>query len=317
MGPSGGAQVIDSSSARRAFATNPVRGVTTSGAGLRERPRPQRTRVFHSAGVLVENLEFSSSGEGNTVEGFSPEFQVCLPYAGLFVWQVGGESVVADPNQVLFVRGGEPFHVRGSIERGYGELIVTPAVELLAELAGMSETRLHAHPLFRRRSRRVSMAVQVLRARLLHSSRIHHSDGLAAEEVVLTLLRSALQMEDPSYEPRATTRRMLRRAKEFVEANFSAALRLNDVARAVNASPAYLTDVFRRAEGVSLHRYIVQLRLARALVELPEATDLTTLALDLGFSSHSHFASAFRRAFGCTPSEFRESTRGDLPRRIA
>jgi AraC-like DNA-binding protein len=135
--------------------------------------------------------------------------------------------------------------------------------------------------------------------------------------LVLTVLRSALQMEDPAYEPRATTRRMLRRAKEFVEANFSAALRLGDVARAVNASPAYLTDVFRRAEGISLHRYIVQLRLARALVELPEATDLTTLALDLGFSSHSHFASAFRRAFGCTPSEFRESMRGDLPRRIA
>jgi AraC family transcriptional regulator len=309
--------VIDPSSARRTLAANPGRRVTTRGAGLRERPRPQRTRVFHSGGLLVENLEFSSSGEGTTVEGFSPEFQVCLPYAGLFVWQVGGECVVADANQLLFVRGGEPFHVRGSNERGYGELIVTPAIELLAELAGTSETRLHAHPLFRRRSRRVSMAVQVLRARLLHSSRTLQTEGFAAEELVLTLLRSALQMEDPSYEPRATTRHMIRRTKEFVEANFSEVLRLADVARAVNASPAYLTDVFRRAEGVSLHRYIVQLRLARALVELPEATDLTTLALDLGFSSHSHFASAFRRAFGCTPSEFRESTRGSVPRRIA
>jgi AraC-like DNA-binding protein len=293
----GGALVIEPSSARRTSA--------------------RRTRVFHSGVVLVENLESSSGGDGNGVKGFSPEFQVCLPYAGLFVWHVCGESVVADANQVLFVRGGEPFHVRGSIERGYGELIVTPAIELLAELAGMTESRLQAHPLFRRRSRRVSMAVQVLRARLLHSSRTRHSEDLAAEELVLTLLRSALEMDDPSYEPRATTRRMLRRAKEFVEANFSAALRLDDVARAVDASPAYLTDVFRRAEGISLHRYIVQLRLARALVELPEVTDLTTLALDLGFSSHSHFASAFRRAFGCTPSEFRESTRGDLPRRIA
>jgi AraC family transcriptional regulator len=313
----GGAQVIDPSSARRMSAAKPEAVLTARGAGLRERPHAHRTRVFHSGMVLVENLEFSSREDGNGVEGFSPEFQVCLPYAGLFVWQVDGDCVVADANQVLFVRGGEPFHVRGSIERGYGELIVTPAIELLAELAGMSERGLRAHPLFCRRSRRVSMAVQVLRARLLHSSRTHHSQGLAAEELVLTLLRSALQMEDPSYEPRATTRRMLRRAKEFVEANFSAALRLDDVARAVNASPAYLTDVFRRAEGVSLHRYIVQLRLARALVELPHVTDLTTLALDLGFSSHSHFAAAFRRAFGCTPSEFRESTRGALPRRIA
>src|SRR5262249_19539691 len=73
----------------------------------------------------------------------------------------------------------------------------------------------------------------------------------------------------------------------------------------VGASSAYLTDVFSRFEGISLHRYVTQLRLARALIELPEAGNLTTLALDLGFSSHSHFTLAFRRAFGCTPSAFR------------
>jgi AraC-like DNA-binding protein len=77
----------------------------------------------------------------------------------------------------------------------------------------------------------------------------------------------------------------------------------------VGASPAYLTDVFRRIEGVPLHRYLTQLRLARALVELPHASDLTTLAIDLGFSSHSHFTAVFRRAFGCTPSRFRDSSR--------
>jgi AraC-like DNA-binding protein len=42
---------------------------------------------------------------------------------------------------------------------------------------------------------------------------------------------------------------------------------------------------------------------------LPHASDLTALAFDLGFSSHSHFSAAFRRAFGCTPSAFRESMR--------
>jgi AraC-like DNA-binding protein len=54
---------------------------------------------------------------------------------------------------------------------------------------------------------------------------------------------------------------------------------------------------------------VTQLRLARALVELPYSTDITSLALDLGFSSHSHFTLAFRSAFGCTPSEFRRITR--------
>src|SRR5438093_13458396 len=102
---------------------------------------------------------------------------------------------------------------------------------------------------------------------------------------------------------------MIRRTKEFLDARFTERLHLTEVADAVGASPAYLTDVFRRFEGISLHRYLTQLRLARALVELPHAEDITTLALDLGFSSHSHFTLAFRRAFRCTPSQFRGAPR--------
>jgi AraC-like DNA-binding protein len=102
---------------------------------------------------------------------------------------------------------------------------------------------------------------------------------------------------------------LLRRAKELLEAELANPIRLGHVARAVGASPAYLTDLFRRLEGVSMHRYVAQLRLARALVELPHADDLSTLALEVGFSSHSHFTAAFRRAFGCTPSQFRRAAR--------
>jgi AraC-like DNA-binding protein len=41
---------------------------------------------------------------------------------------------------------------------------------------------------------------------------------------------------------------------------------------------------------------------------VPHHEDLTALALDLGFSSHAHFTSAFRQTYGRTPSEFRRST---------
>jgi AraC family transcriptional regulator len=131
------------------------------------------------------------------------------------------------------------------------------------------------------------------------------TEALEAEEQLLSLLRTAFALELPTEMPSARTRRLIRRTKEFLESAFQRSLRLSDVAGAVGASSTYLTDVFSRFEGVSLHRYVTQLRLARALVELPESGDLTRLALDLGFSSHSHFTLAFRRAFGCTPSTFR------------
>ena len=269
-----------------------------------------RTRLFESRLAAVDNL-CAGAGRRTRAQGFSPDFQVCFPYSGLFVWRVGGEDVVGDANQVLFVSGGEAYEVSEPTRDGYGELIVTPAVPLLSELMRMPDTRLSSHPLFAKRSHRANASTQTLRARFLH--RAANGDGdrdlLAAEELLIDLLRCALAADTQRLAPPGATRRLIRRTKLFLEAHSAGPVRLGEVARAVGASPAYLTDVFRRFEGIPLHKYLVQLRLAKALIELPHANDLTELALGRGFSSHSHFAAAFRRAFGCTPSAFRESTR--------
>jgi AraC family transcriptional regulator len=254
---------------------------------------------------------------GLAISGMSSRFLVVLPYRGLVVWQVGREEVVGDANQVLFVTRGEDYRVTGPVPSGYGYLILTPQLGALAELARTTEAHLPAHPLFRRRSRRADRRLQALRARFLHwASHASDADALEAEELVLALLRPALDAELPhSTACGPTTARLVRRAKEFLEAELSSPIRLADVAQAVGASPAYLTHTFGVREGVSLHQYLMRLRLARALVELPHVADLTALALDVGFSSHSHFAAAFRRRFGCTPSQFREMARSAVRHR--
>jgi AraC family transcriptional regulator len=102
---------------------------------------------------------------------------------------------------------------------------------------------------------------------------------------------------------------VIRHTKRFLEAHQADRILLRDIARAVGLSPAYLTDIFRRCEGLPLHRYLTRLRLERARQELWHADDLTALALEVGFSSHSHFTAAFRKLFGCTPSQYRERMR--------
>jgi AraC-like DNA-binding protein len=53
----------------------------------------------------------------------------------------------------------------------------------------------------------------------------------------------------------------------------------------------------------------LRLRLARALDLLATYDYLSTLSMELGFSSHSHFSAAFRQAYGCTPAQFQRSAR--------
>jgi AraC-like DNA-binding protein len=97
------------------------------------------------------------------------------------------------------------------------------------------------------------------------------------------------------------------RAKLVLASDLARRWTLAEIATEVRGSPVYLTQVFQQVEGVPLYRYHLRLRLARALDLLAQYDDLTALSLDLGFSSHSHFSATFREAYGCSPSEFRQS----------
>ena len=94
---------------------------------------------------------------------------------------------------------------------------------------------------------------------------------------------------------------------------FAEDLTLDDIARSVHCSAFHLGRIFRRQTGLSIHQYRHRLRLYAALDRIHAgADDLTGLALDLGFSSHSHFTDAFCRAFGLPPSVCRQQPRGSL-----
>ena len=75
-----------------------------------------------------------------------------------------------------------------------------------------------------------------------------------------------------------------------------------------NLSPFHLCHVFRQMAGTSIYGYVLQERLAHALdAVLDGGDDLTTVALDAGFASHSHFTARFRGFFGCTPAALRRT----------
>jgi AraC-like DNA-binding protein len=127
-------------------------------------------------------------------------------------------------------------------------------------------------------------------------------DPLAGEELSLAILVASLG--DPRRVAIHDTD-CVRKAKAILHESEEPRLTLTDIASEVGVSSIHLTQAFKRSEGVPLYRYQTQLRLGRALAELPERDDITDLALDLGFSSHSHFTASFRSAFGVTPSAYR------------
>lgn len=97
-------------------------------------------------------------------------------------------------------------------------------------------------------------------------------------------------------------------AKAYIANHLGENITLADIAAAANASPFNFARLFHQQTGMPVHRYLTRLRLRTSLERIAEpGADLTSIALDLGFSSHSHFTDVFRREFGKTPSDVRST----------
>jgi AraC family transcriptional regulator len=97
-------------------------------------------------------------------------------------------------------------------------------------------------------------------------------------------------------------------AVEYIGTHLDGDLRLETIADAACFSRHYFNRLFSAVTGESIHSFVRRLRLERAAYELfnrPEL-DITAIALEAGYSP-SNFATAFRSAFGLSPSEYRET----------
>jgi AraC-like DNA-binding protein len=279
-----------------------------SATNVRE-PLPELSRTVLFASPLLELADVHCRG---TCRHRSPEecthaAQLILPYRGTFLRHLGRRALLADANQVLFFGAGQPHQVSHPVAGGDASLVLTLAPATLAELASTGGVDAQGER-FRREQRTLAPAALMRRARIATRLARGDADALEAETTLLELARDALSpTAPPRRRPTAATRQLVERARLRLAEADGVRLSLAQIAQVAGASPVYLTQVFRDLEGVPLYRYQGQLRLAQALARLPDADDLATLALDLGFASHSQFATRFRAAFGVPPSRWREA----------
>jgi AraC-like DNA-binding protein len=77
---------------------------------------------------------------------------------------------------------------------------------------------------------------------------------------------------------------------------------LEEIGRFVGCSPFHLSRTFSAETGLTIPQYIRQLRMERAAALLSSGKfNVTEAALEVGYSSLSHFSQAFHETFGCCP----------------
>jgi AraC-like DNA-binding protein len=270
--------------------------------------------------VSVRDYRCGAGRCGPAAEEYSDRNDIVLMRAGVFCKHFGRRSVTADGNQAVFFSRGSTYRVSHPGDCGDRGTVLIASPRVLADIVRELDPATADHPerpfpfvtcpsdaaVFRRHRELV---------RRLEVAEMDPVEPLWADGTALELVADVLQAAFAHHgRPRRYRRSgteadhaaRTEAAKSYLASRLGERVTLDDVARAVHASPFHLARFFRQRTGLPVHRYLSRLRLRAALERLAEgARDLTGLALGLGFSSHSHFAAAFRREFGHTPSAVR------------
>lgn len=275
-------------------------------------------------GVVVHHACDRVDGEA----GALPELPTLgFVHRGVGELQLTDRMVYADPTQVVLRGGGTPFRIRH--HRCAGRVCVT-TVSLTREGVVELSRRFGLGTAALRRlfsDQLVSRGASIQRRlHLLIVDSMAGSDLGNIDEGILELFREGISLASAPKGARdddSRAARTVRRARLILADCLERAPRLDELASAVDCSRFYLCHIFKARTGMTVTDYVHRLRLNEALLELQlGADDLSRLAFRLGYSSHSHFTSRFRRFYGMTPSMFRDrirrlaSSSGPLPMAI-
>jgi AraC family transcriptional regulator len=106
--------------------------------------------------------------------------------------------------------------------------------------------------------------------------------------------------------PSPHLQRRIREVQAFLAENLDRDVDLRTIASEAALSPYYFTRQFTAFVGVPPYRYLIWLRIDRAM-ELLRDTELsvTQICHRVGFNSLSHFTTTFRQHTGYSPSAYR------------
>ncbi len=263
----------------------------------------RRSQLLYSSPLLqVHDVQCTEGCGPGRHEESCPVNSVALVRRGAFVRRDRAGRHVADATRVMFFNRGEAYTVDHPLPGGDRCTALTFADGVLR--GAVRHPRGEPEQVFTHALQVGGPALQLAHRELLAALR--NSDPLQIEECALEILELCTQGPRQARVGGAAANEAVRLAAEaqiLVAGSFTERLTLEMLASRLTVSPFRLCRAFRQATGGSLHKHLTDLRLAAALEKLPEYRErLTDLALDLGFSSHSHFTQVFRSRYGRTPS---------------
>lgn len=116
----------------------------------------------------------------------------------------------------------------------------------------------------------------------------------------------------PAYEGRTDPLQLqVEQAIRWLSLQYSQPVSIEMMAKALGYHRSYLSKIFKQYTGKSPTQYLLKIRMERARVLLGEPLTVEQVASSVGFSDALYFSKQFRKWFGCSPSQYRDTGLGN------
>lgn len=237
---------------------------------------------------------------------------VVWPLTTTEIRRSGFGTICADANTVMLYNPGTEYRRRRVAPSGDRSLFLAlrpallerlPAAVVQAHGAGFAAGHVWC-----------SAQAWLVKESLVAAARSGRFDPMRLEELALSATYDALGDSLPDgkvVSRRDRIRERVEEARMLLGQDLGETVHVTAIAKVLGVSPFHLARQFRDMTGTSMYAYRQRLRVRTAVHRIFDEprSDLSAVAADQGFASHSHFTAACRRTFGVTPSVLRARVR--------
>lgn len=242
-------------------------------------------------------------------------FRINMPVTCTDIWQGQRQKQVTyEPGDLQFLPAGTEVS-SAYVSRHYSETLIRIPHHLLQAAAhnelNLSSADLHYFRIPRSECLGLLGAVRNLAQAKARGAFIRpQTEDQVSEAMVISFLDGLMDHRKWG-RPRQVTHSNpegVRRAIELVESTLDQPVSLQQLAEAASMSTYHFARTFKATTGVTPMRFVWQRRieLARSMLKDNKFT-LVEVALACGYSSQSHFTTAFKESTGLTPAVYRDA----------
>lgn len=132
------------------------------------------------------------------------------------------------------------------------------------------------------------------------------------DQIRLRSLSFTVELPEADREKKKGKKQIVSEIEKIIHTQYSSPLTIESIAKTMHFTPNYIGTVFKSLNGISINRYLTNVRIENAKkLLLQQGLSAADISLKCGYDNITYFHTSFKKEVGITPSEYRQKHQND------